>query len=119
MVIGDPRDRVIQPQRDRSPQVKKQCPRGTSGGLITAAAMLKGPKKQLPEPKLIRDSEGMSSVNKVVKKGKKDKKSKKMFSEELAVEDKQAGEEETLQKEKEQPQQQQQQKEKRDTRKGH
>uniref|UniRef100_A0A8C6H8T9 ATP-binding cassette sub-family F member 1 n=1 Tax=Mus spicilegus TaxID=10103 RepID=A0A8C6H8T9_MUSSI len=53
---------------------------------------------------------------KVVKKGKKDKKTKKTFFEELAVEDKQAGEEEKLQKE--QQQQQQQQKKKRDTRKG-
>lgn len=53
-----------------------------------------------------------------MKKGKKDKKTKKTFFEELAVEDKQAGEEEKLQKEKEQQQQQQQQKKKRDTRKG-
>lgn len=51
-----------------------------------------------------------------MKKGKKDKKTKKTFFEELAVEDRQAGEEEKLQKEKEQ--QQQQQKKKRDTRKG-
>lgn len=51
-----------------------------------------------------------------MKKGKKDKKTKKTFFEELAVEDKQAGEEEKLQKEKEQ--QQQQQKKKRDTKKG-
>ena len=46
------------------------------------------------------------------------RKTKKTFFEELAVEDKQAGEEEKLQKEKEQQQQQQQQKKKRDTRKG-
>ena len=79
--------------------------------------MLKGPKQQPSGPEWIRDSEGTSPVDKVVKKGKKDKKSKKTFSEELAVEDKQAGEEETLQKEKGQQQQQQQPKETRDTRK--
>lgn len=54
-----------------------------------------------------------------MKKGKKDKKTKKTFFEELAVEDKQAEEEERVLKEKEQQQQQQQQqKKKRDTRKG-
>ncbi|XP_028642324.1 ATP-binding cassette sub-family F member 1 isoform X2 [Grammomys surdaster] len=78
--------------------------------------MPKGPKQQPPEPEWIGDGEGTSPADKIVKKGKKDKKTKKTFFEELAVEDKQAGEEEKLQKEKEQ--QQQQQKKKRDTRKG-
>ncbi|XP_028642323.1 ATP-binding cassette sub-family F member 1 isoform X1 [Grammomys surdaster] len=80
--------------------------------------MPKGPKQQPPEPEWIGDGEGTSPADKIVKKGKKDKKTKKTFFEELAVEDKQAGEEEKLQKEKEQQQQQQQQKKKRDTRKG-
>uniref|UniRef100_A0A8I3WH34 ATP-binding cassette sub-family F member 1 n=1 Tax=Callithrix jacchus TaxID=9483 RepID=A0A8I3WH34_CALJA len=63
--------------------------------------------------------ESTNPSDKVVKKGKKDKKIKKTFFEELAVEDKQAGEEEKVLKEKEQQQQQQQQqKTKRDTRKG-
>lgn len=43
-----------------------------------------------------------------MKKGKKDKKTKKTFFEELAVEDKQVEEEEKVPKEKEQQQQQQQ-----------
>ncbi|CAO2609260.1 ATP-binding cassette sub-family F member 1 [Lemmus lemmus] len=91
-----------------------------SRGLSTAAAMPKGPKQQPPEPEWIGDGEGTSPADKVVKKGKKDKKTKKTFFEELAVEDKQAGEAEKTQKEKEQQQQQvpMQQKKKRDTRKG-
>ncbi|XP_023581049.1 ATP-binding cassette sub-family F member 1 isoform X3 [Trichechus manatus latirostris] len=96
--------------------------------------MPKGPKQQPPEPEWIGDGESTSptglkslqrrdenghNYNKVVKKGKKDKKTKRTFFEELAVEDKQAEEEEKALKEKEQQQQQQQQqKKKRDTRKG-
>ncbi|XP_034380633.1 ATP-binding cassette sub-family F member 1 isoform X1 [Arvicanthis niloticus] len=91
---------------------------GASEGLVTVAVMPKGPKQQPPEPEWIGDGEGTSPADKVVKKGKKDKKTKKTFFEELAVEDRQAGDEEKLQKEKEQQQQQQQQKKKRDTRKG-
>ncbi|XP_023581052.1 ATP-binding cassette sub-family F member 1 isoform X7 [Trichechus manatus latirostris] len=68
---------------------------------------------------LQRRDENGHNYNKVVKKGKKDKKTKRTFFEELAVEDKQAEEEEKALKEKEQQQQQQQQqKKKRDTRKG-
>uniref|UniRef100_A0A287CUR1 ABC transporter domain-containing protein n=1 Tax=Ictidomys tridecemlineatus TaxID=43179 RepID=A0A287CUR1_ICTTR len=67
--------------------------------------MPKGPKQQPPEPKWIGDADSPSPTDKVVKKGKKDKKTKKTFLEELAVEDKQAGEEE-----KQQQQQQQQKK---------
>uniref|UniRef100_A0A8C6A290 ATP-binding cassette sub-family F member 1 n=1 Tax=Marmota marmota marmota TaxID=9994 RepID=A0A8C6A290_MARMA len=66
--------------------------------------MPKGPKQQPPEPEWIGDGDSTSP-----------------FFEELAVEDKQAGEEEKVLKEKEQQQQQQQQqqqKKKRDTRKG-
>uniref|UniRef100_A0A2K6Q7D4 ATP-binding cassette sub-family F member 1 n=1 Tax=Rhinopithecus roxellana TaxID=61622 RepID=A0A2K6Q7D4_RHIRO len=92
--------------------------------------MPKAPKQQPPEPEWIGDGESKSPSDKVVKKGKKDKKIKKTFFEELAVEDKQAGEEEKVLKEKEEQQQQglgfifsfffcsQQQKKKRDTRKG-
>nr|XP_003422505.1 LOW QUALITY PROTEIN: ATP-binding cassette sub-family F member 1 [Loxodonta africana] len=82
--------------------------------------MPKGPKQQPPEPEWIGDGESTSPTDKVVKKGRKDKKTKKTFFEELAVEDKQAEEEEKALKEKEQQQQQQQQqqKKKRDTRKG-
>ncbi|XP_057555548.1 ATP-binding cassette sub-family F member 1 isoform X2 [Hippopotamus amphibius kiboko] len=80
--------------------------------------MPKGPKQQPPEPEWIGDGETTSPTDKVVKKGRKDKKTKKTFFEELAVEDRQAGEEERVLKEKEQQQQQQQQKKKRDTRKG-
>ncbi|XP_007106376.1 ATP-binding cassette sub-family F member 1 isoform X3 [Physeter macrocephalus] len=77
--------------------------------------MPKGPKQQPPEPEWIGDGETTSPTDKVVKKGKKDRKTKKTFFEELAVEDRQAGEEKVL-KEKQQ-QQQQLQKKKRDTRK--
>ncbi|EDL23261.1 ATP-binding cassette, sub-family F (GCN20), member 1, isoform CRA_a [Mus musculus] len=105
-----PTGRPTSPEAETAP--------GAAGGLLTAAAMPKGPKQQPPEPEWIGDGEGTSPADKVVKKGKKDKKTKKTFFEELAVEDKQAGEEEKLQKEKEQQQQQQQQKKKRDTRKG-
>uniref|UniRef100_A0A8C4MRJ2 ATP-binding cassette sub-family F member 1 n=1 Tax=Equus asinus asinus TaxID=83772 RepID=A0A8C4MRJ2_EQUAS len=70
--------------------------------------MPKGPKQQPPEPEWIGDGESTSPAGE--------------FFEELAVEDKQAGEEEKVLKEKEQQQQQQQQvqqqKKKRDTRKG-
>uniref|UniRef100_A0A8C0D700 ATP-binding cassette sub-family F member 1 n=1 Tax=Balaenoptera musculus TaxID=9771 RepID=A0A8C0D700_BALMU len=82
--------------------------------------MPKGPKQQPPEPEWIGDGETTSPTDKVVKKGKKDRKTKKTFFEELAVEDRQAGEEKKVLKEKEQQQQQQQQqqqKKKRDTRK--
>ncbi|MXQ97393.1 hypothetical protein E5288_WYG005250 [Bos mutus] len=84
--------------------------------------MPKGPKQQPPEPEWIGDGETTSPTDKVVKKGKKDKKTKKTFFEELAVEDKQAGEEEKIQQ---WPRLHsltlfgfQQQKKKRDTRKG-
>uniref|UniRef100_A0A2K6HP22 ATP-binding cassette sub-family F member 1 n=1 Tax=Pan troglodytes TaxID=9598 RepID=A0A2K6HP22_PANTR len=68
--------------------------------------MPKAPKQQPPEPEWIGDGESTSPSGE--------------FFEELAVEDKQAGEEEKVLKEKEQQQQQQQvqQKKKRDTRKG-
>ncbi|XP_065740975.1 ATP-binding cassette sub-family F member 1 isoform X2 [Phocoena phocoena] len=81
--------------------------------------MPKGPKQQPPEPEWIGDGETTSPTDKVVKKGKKDRKTKKTFFEELAVEDRQAGEEKKVLKEKEQQQQQQQQqqKKKRDARK--
>ncbi|XP_045148547.1 ATP-binding cassette sub-family F member 1 isoform X2 [Echinops telfairi] len=81
--------------------------------------MPKGPKQQPPEPEWIGDGEGPAPAEKVVKRGKKDKKTKKTFFEELAVEDKQAEEEEkALKEQQQQQQQQQQQKKKRDTRKG-
>uniref|UniRef100_A0A8C6EQS6 ABC transporter domain-containing protein n=1 Tax=Marmota marmota marmota TaxID=9994 RepID=A0A8C6EQS6_MARMA len=85
--------------------------------------MPKGPKQQPPEAEWIGDGDSTNPADKVVKKGKKDKKTKKTFFEELAVEDKQAGEEEKVLKEKEQQQQkqqqqQQQQEKKRDTGKG-
>uniref|UniRef100_G3UBI5 ATP-binding cassette sub-family F member 1 n=1 Tax=Loxodonta africana TaxID=9785 RepID=G3UBI5_LOXAF len=81
--------------------------------------MPKGPKQQPPEPEWIGDGESTSPTDKVVKKGRKDKKTKKTFFEELAVEDKQAEEEEKALKEnKPQLQGAQQQKKKRDTRKG-
>ncbi|XP_066862638.1 ATP-binding cassette sub-family F member 1 isoform X2 [Kogia breviceps] len=80
--------------------------------------MPKGPKQQPPEPEWIGDGETTSPTDKVVKKGKKDRKTKKTFFEELAVEDRQTGEENKVLKEKQQQQQQQQQqKKKRDTRK--
>ncbi|XP_067608472.1 ATP-binding cassette sub-family F member 1 isoform X4 [Pseudorca crassidens] len=82
--------------------------------------MPKGPKQQPLEPEWIGDGETTSPTDKVVKKGKKDRKTKKTFFEELAVEDRQAGEEKKVLKEKEQQQQQQQQvqqKKKRDARK--
>ncbi|XP_016070299.1 PREDICTED: ATP-binding cassette sub-family F member 1 [Miniopterus natalensis] len=80
--------------------------------------MPKGPKQQPPEPEWIGDGESTSAADKVVKKGRKDKKNKKTFFEELAVGAKQAGKEEHVLEEKEKQQQQQQQKKKRDTRKG-
>ncbi|KAM6184018.1 ATP-binding cassette sub-family F member 1 isoform 5-T5 [Erethizon dorsatum] len=81
--------------------------------------MPKGPKQQPPEPEWIGDGESTSPAEKVVKKGRKDKKTKKTFFEELAVDGKQAGEEEkVLRERKEQQQQVLQQKKKRDTRKG-
>ncbi|XP_020829881.1 ATP-binding cassette sub-family F member 1 isoform X2 [Phascolarctos cinereus] len=82
--------------------------------------MPKAGKQQPLEPEWIGDREKASPADKVVRKGKKDKKTKKTFFEELAEEEKHAGEEEEsskIVKEKEQ-QQQQQQKKKRDSRKG-
>uniref|UniRef100_A0A8C6QX92 ATP-binding cassette sub-family F member 1 n=2 Tax=Nannospalax galili TaxID=1026970 RepID=A0A8C6QX92_NANGA len=82
--------------------------------------MPKGPKQQPPEPEWIGDGESTNPADKVLKKGKKDRKTKKTFFEELAVEDKQAGEKEKALRgeQQQQQQQQQQQKKKRDPKKG-
>uniref|UniRef100_A0A452QU31 ATP-binding cassette sub-family F member 1 n=1 Tax=Ursus americanus TaxID=9643 RepID=A0A452QU31_URSAM len=82
--------------------------------------MPKGPKQQPPEPEWIGDGESTSPTGEADREPTRGKKGRReCFFEELAVEDKQAGEEEKVLKEKEQQQQQvQQQKKKRDTRKG-
>ncbi|KAM4021010.1 ATP-binding cassette sub-family F member 1 [Anomaloglossus baeobatrachus] len=65
----------------------------------------------MPRKQDVEDEEKGKETDKVVKKGKKDKKGKKSFFEELSADNKQAQEEETA-KEREKEQQQQQQKKK-------
>ncbi|XP_044278384.1 ATP-binding cassette sub-family F member 1 isoform X2 [Varanus komodoensis] len=83
--------------------------------------MPKGGKQQQPQEEWIGDEEKNCPTegagDKLVKKGKKDKKTKKSFFKELAVDEKHANEEEVAEKEKEQQQQQQQQKKKKERKK--
>uniref|UniRef100_A0A8D2IWC7 ATP-binding cassette sub-family F member 1 n=1 Tax=Varanus komodoensis TaxID=61221 RepID=A0A8D2IWC7_VARKO len=83
--------------------------------------MPKGGKQQQPQEEWIGDEEKNCPTegagDKLVKKGKKDKKTKKSFFKELAVDEKHANEEEVAEKEKEQQQQQQQQQKKKKERK--
>uniref|UniRef100_A0A452V042 ATP binding cassette subfamily F member 1 n=2 Tax=Ursus TaxID=9639 RepID=A0A452V042_URSMA len=72
--------------------------------------MPKGPKQQPPEPEWIGDGESTSPTGEADREPTRGKKGRReCFFEELAVEDKQAGEEEKVLKEKEQQQQQMQQ----------
>ncbi|XP_074122413.1 ATP-binding cassette sub-family F member 1-like [Sminthopsis crassicaudata] len=79
--------------------------------------MPKAVKQQPPEAEWIGDLENLRPSDKVVKK-EKGKKNKKTPFEELAVEEKHAGEEEEVKVIKEKEQQQQQKKKKQDSRKG-